>query len=99
MRRQEQGFRITAWCSAPGIRDATCTLIDAALAGIPFLALPDGSAGRLRYRGTATMDQSQDAALYRRDLIYTVEYPTTLTDLLPAMLFADLDLNDETIIA
>lgn len=99
VRRQEQGFRVTAWCNAPDIRDATCTLIDAALAGITFLALPDGSAGRLRYRGTATMDQSQDAALYRRDLIYTVEYPTTLASLLPAMLFADLGLNGQTTLA
>lgn len=97
MRRQEQGFRVSIWCGTPGSRDAACALIDAALAGTAFLALPDGSAGRLRYRGTATMDRLQDAELYRRDLLYAVEYPTMLSGIVPAMLFGDLGLNDETI--
>jgi len=32
-------------------------------------------------------DGAADAALYRRDLIYSVEYPTTLAQMTPAMLF------------
>ena len=38
-------------------------------------------------------DQSQDALLYRRDLLYRIEYPTTINELLPSMLFGDLILN------
>ena len=38
-------------------------------------------------------DQSQDALLYRRDLLYQIEYPTIISTLQPAMLFGDLLLN------
>jgi hypothetical protein len=36
------------------------------------------------------LDQSQDAALYRRDLVYAVEYATTIASVLPSMIFGDL---------
>ena len=39
------------------------------------------------YHNTAGYDQSQNALLYRRDLIYTVEYPTVTTAQQPSMLF------------
>jgi hypothetical protein len=38
-------------------------------------------------------DEAQTAQLYRRDLIYTAEYPTIARETLPAMLFGDLVLN------
>ncbi len=87
VRRQQQSFRVTAWCPNPALRDATCAAIDSAYAGTTFLTFPDGSAGRLRFASTTTFDQSQDAGLYRRDLIYTVEFPTIQTALQPSMLF------------
>lgn len=91
-RRQEQPVRITCWCPNPETRDATAEVIDSALAQVNFIALPDGSCGRLRYRSGAVIDRAEDASLYRRDLLYTVEYPTTLRALLPEMLFGDLTL-------
>lgn len=99
VRRQEQGFRITCWCPTPATRDVSASTIDLLLAGFQFIELADGSQGRLQYRGTLVFDQSQDALLYRRDLLYDVEYPTTITDLQPAMLFGDLVLNATTITA
>lgn len=92
-RRQEQGFRITCWCPTPDARDRTAITIDQAFAAFRFIDLPDGTQGRLGYHGTAEFDQSQDALLYRRDLLYTVEYPTTVTELQTRMLFGDLVLN------
>ena len=92
-RRQEQSFRITCWCPAPLTRDATARTIDSALAQVQFLEFPDGSCGRLRYHGSAVTDRAEDASLYRRDLVYRVEYPTTLAALLPTMLFGDLTLT------
>ncbi len=77
LRRQQQAFRITAWCPTPDLRDAACEAIDVACAATPFLTLAGGSAGRLRFASTTTFDHRQDAALYRRDLLYTVEFPTT----------------------
>jgi hypothetical protein len=46
------------------------------------------------YAGTTVFDQSQNARLYRRDLLYSVEYPTIISDTQPSMLFGDLVLNE-----
>lgn len=93
IRRQQQGFRVTCWCPTPASRDMTAAAIDQALARLTFLDMPDASSARITYGGTAVFDQSQDALLYRRDLIYQVEYPTLITDSVPSMLFGDLLLN------
>jgi hypothetical protein len=93
VRRQEQDFRATCWCPTPAGRDAAATAIDRCLSSTRFLALPDGTQGRLVYCGTTVFDQSQNASLYRRDLMYSVEYATILADSLPAMLFGNLVLN------
>lgn len=93
VRRQHQGFRITCWCPTPASRDITAVAIDQALARLTFLDMPDSSSARITYGGTAVFDQSQDALLYRRDLIYQVEYPTLMTNSAPSMLFGDLLIN------
>lgn len=93
IRRQEQGFRITCWCPTPASRDVTATTIDQALAGITFLDMPNSTRARIIYNGTAVFDQSQDALLYRRDLLYRVEYPTIVAAIQPSMLFGDLSLS------
>ena len=93
IRRQEQDFRVTCWCPTPTSRDAAAVAIDLALAQLTFITLPDGSMGKLTYAGTRVFDQSQDALLYRRDLLYEVEYPTIINTSQPAMLFGDLTLN------
>ncbi|MBV9756357.1 MAG: hypothetical protein JO047_04825 [Alphaproteobacteria bacterium] len=89
-RRQEQSFRITCWCPDPASRDISASVIDTVLAQTKFISLSDGSVGRLRYRSGSASDQAEDASLYRRDLVYQVEYPTTVVDQLPTMLFADI---------
>ena len=99
LRRQQQEFRITAWCSTPDIRDSVCEAIDVAYAATPFLTLADGSPARLRLASTTTFDTRQDAALYRRDLLYTVEYPTTQVAREPSMLFGTLGLGADIITA
>jgi len=98
-RRQSQAFRITCWCPTPTMRDDAAIAIDQSLAAVTFIDLPDGSAGRLVYSGTTIFDQSRDALLYRRDLLYMVEYATMIADLQPAMLFGDLQLNTAPFIA
>lgn len=87
IRRQEQRFRISLWSGDPATRDAGSRLIDAALAVPDFIALADGSSAWIRFAGVEVTDKSEDAALYRRDLIYTAEYPTTLAATAPALLF------------
>ena len=87
IRRQEQIFRLIGWCADPAIRDAAMIAIDSALAGLYFLPLADGSVGRSRFRQSITLDRQENASLYRRDLLYSVEYPTLQTATLAAMLF------------
>lgn len=91
-RSQLQQFRISCWCPDPDSRDRVVSAIDTALATRIFIDLADGSSGRLRYEGTTEFDQSQDAALYRRDLIYSVDYLTTVSDVVPSMIFGDTTL-------
>ena len=99
LRCQEQTLRLTAWCPTPDLRDAACETMDVAFAATPFLTLSDGSSARLRFSATTTFDQRQDAALYRRDLLYIVEYPTTQTATQPSMLFGSLGLGASVITA
>lgn len=91
-RGQLQQFRISCWCPDPNSRDAVASVVDNALSSRNFIDLSDGSSGRLRYVGTTEFDQSQDAALYRRDLVYSVDYLTTVSDVLPSMIFGDTTL-------
>lgn len=91
--RQEQGFRISVWAPDPRSRDLVNSTLMEALTQIAFLMFSDGSAGRLRYRRTTSVDHDQDARLYRRDLVYDVEYATTVAGLQPSMLFGDVVLD------
>ncbi len=99
LRRQRQGFRVTAWCPTPELRDDSCAVIDVAMAATSFLTLADGSAARLRYSMTTSLDDRQDAMLYRRDMYYTVEFPTTQVAIQPSMLFGIDNVGATTIIA
>jgi hypothetical protein len=97
-RRQLQAFRVVCWCPDPASRDLVASAIDIQMATFDFLGLPDGMAGRLRYIATASTDRVQDAALYRRDLIYTMDYATTLTADLPRMLFGETQISGDGVI-
>lgn len=88
-RRQRQGFRISCWCPDPLTRDASAGVIDAQLSTRDFIPLSDGTFGHLRFVSSSVFDQSQNASLYRRDLLYSVEYATTLQPILPSMIFGD----------
>jgi hypothetical protein len=87
IKRQTQKFRISMWCPSPVSRDAVAPVIDEALASMVFLPLADGSSGRILFEDVVAIDTGADARLYRRDLVYAVEYPTVLSMMTPAMLF------------
>lgn len=91
-RRQRVVFRIVCWCPDPISRDTLATAIDAALSDITFLPLSDGLAGRLRAVASVPTDRAQAAALYRRDLLYSVEYATSISLGLPTLLFGNATL-------
>ena len=86
-RRQLQTIRLSCWCPTPTTRDTAAAAIDQALSLTNYLTMPDGTAARLQEAGTLVFDQSQNANLYRRDLLLEVEYATTASETLPAMIF------------
>lgn len=79
LRRQNKSIQVTLWCSSPGNRSAVAKVVDTAMAILNFVSLPDGSSGLVRYERTTTDDAPQKEVLWRRDLFYWVEYPTTQT--------------------
>lgn len=87
LRRQKQGMKITFYAPTPALRDTVAAFVDVALSRVRFLALPDGYCGRLRYSGTFVDDVPQKEGLWKRDLRYTVDYPTTEIVVAPPMLW------------
>lgn len=87
-RQLQQGFAVIVWAADPGQRDAVSAALDTALSDIAFLALQDGSRGRLTYAGTTASDKAENAGLYRRDLNLIVEYSTTIGATRTPALFA-----------
>lgn len=80
LRSQERVMQITVWADCEQRRSAVAGVVDLALAQTDFLALPDGTAARLVYRGSPIDDMAQKALLYRRDLLYSVDYATTVSE-------------------
>lgn len=76
---QQRTMQITVWADTPAHRTATASAIDSALSGMDWLTFPDGSRGRLVYVASHIDDMAQKANLYRRDLMYSVEYSTFQT--------------------
>ena len=81
LKRQVREFQITLWCPTYQLRDQAANLIDPALATLSYIALPDLSYGRIIYAHSTVSDEYTPNRLYRRDLFYRVEYPTTDTQL------------------
>jgi len=96
IRRQRQSFSIIFYCSTPQLRDAAVAWVDLGLAALRFVALADGSSGRVVFGDTVSQDQNQIASIYRRDLTYHVEYATTLSMTATEMMFGGLGLNGST---
>jgi hypothetical protein len=94
VRRQRAAFRISFWCPTPLIRDQVVSLADLYLASQTFVDLPDRSAGNLRFVRSETIDRASDADLFRRDLIYEVEFATVQRETQPTLLFGDVRIND-----
>jgi hypothetical protein len=86
LRRQRVGFRVTAWCPDPGVRDRVAGCVDLVLAEVQFLDV-GGWGCWLRVLGGSVVDEGSAAGVWRRDLLYSIEYPTVMPGLLPSMLF------------
>ncbi len=90
--RQAAGFRTTFWCPDPATRDQVVGLVDTALAGSTFIDV-GGWACRLQISGDSNTDEGSAGGIWRRDLMYSIEYPTIVSETLSAMLFGTTDAN------
>jgi hypothetical protein len=103
VRRQLQGFRVSTWCPTPAARDAICSLIDGGLAGLKdsygnftrFMPLSDGSTAWIKYQHTGSNDYPARDRVWRRDICYGLEYPTTILEQDPTLLFGGGSLTIE----
>lgn len=89
--RSEQQFQIGLWCPTAALRDAAARAIDPALRGLNRITLSDGSIARITFHGGFGSDGGQKAILYRRDLIFTVEYASILLSTAAQMVAGEAD--------
>ena len=80
LRRQTRTFQITVWASCFDKRDPLAAAIDAGLAAVSRLAMPDGSQAIVSYVNSRQVDDQQKAGVYRRDLFYAANYATIQTE-------------------
>jgi hypothetical protein len=76
VKRQAKQFQISVWANNYATRDMLAGSVDIVLARSPHLALPYTFAARVSYKGSNQDDSEQKAGIYRRDLMYEIEYPS-----------------------
>ena len=77
--RQRHSVMLTVWAPTHAARNAIASAIDVYLKQANKVTMPDGSQALVIYNRTNTSDEQQMATIYRRDLIYDVEYATIET--------------------
>lgn len=81
LRRQERVVQIVVWANNEVNRSAIASVVDSALAAVAFVAMPDGTGARVRYQKSTISDALQKDCIFRRDLMYSIEYATVQTEL------------------
>lgn len=79
LRRQQRVFGVYIWAPDPVTRDTVSQALDLYFAGVERFTLPDGFSARFIYHGTTELDDLQARSIYKRVLMYSVEYATTQT--------------------
>jgi hypothetical protein len=92
-KRQERGVMVTLWCPTPQMRDIAAPIIDLALVQNEHLLIGDGSGARMVYQRTMISDERQTVEIYRRDLIYMVEYGTNVIKTYPQIVSTKVVVN------
>jgi len=91
VRTQEKLFQVSIWADTPDNRTAVSVVVDGVLAANVRVTLPDQSIGKLTYKSTLQSDKFEKDNLYRRDILYTVEYSTTQTEVATQITAIEVD--------
>lgn len=73
---ESRRFQITVWAPDPQMRSIIAKAIRTALAPLSRIPLSDGTTGNITFVDDFPTDASQKSAIYRRDIWYSVDYPT-----------------------
>lgn len=74
--RQCHSIMVTVWAPNVAVRAALAKAVDGLIKQSNKVTLSDGSQALVIYSRTNTIDEDQTKGIYRRDLIYDVEYAT-----------------------
>lgn len=85
--RVEEEFEIEVAAPSPVVRDDLSARVAAALSDMPFLSLPGGEAGRLRYIGQDGAAPINGIAVFSGRTRYACEYAVTIAGPAKAMIF------------
>lgn len=80
VRRQTKQFQITVWANCFERRDPLMKAINPALSMNTRLTLSDGTVAVMSYVGELQDDNSQKQGVYRRDLIFAINWATVYTE-------------------
>lgn len=78
--RMERVFMISCWCPSPTIRATLGAAIDVYMKENYRIQLADNFWGQVFYSHLDEIDMLEKSLIYRRDLNYIIQYPTTITN-------------------
>lgn len=78
--RQIDRIHMNIWCPSPALGAAVAAPVKAAISGLNFLTLVDQMAARVITCGEYLDDMPEKPGLFRRCIMYDIEYPTTITE-------------------
>jgi len=94
VKRQQKKFSVTIWAVNYDSLDVLGEAIDSYLSDIERFILPDDFYARIIYNGTLNLDSFQLHRLYKREIEYLIEYPTTRTEEFSTLVVTDLQIED-----
>jgi hypothetical protein len=89
--RQIQTIRVSVWTPTTELRDLICATIDPAIMWQDRIIFPDNSiSGPICAAGTFVDDVVGIEFMWRRDLLYDIEYATMYQQIVPPMVLGEL---------
>lgn len=76
--RLTETVQVTIWANSPKLRDTVAKRLVPGMALVTRIEMPDGSQAVMTRSGAVQIDKDQKTNLYRRDLLYSLNYATTL---------------------
>jgi hypothetical protein len=89
--REEKQFWIMTFSPNPTARAAVSETFDAPLRDVRRLALADGTSAQVTFVGQRDDDTAEKQRVYRRTLMFTLEFDATITEAAPQMVAGEVD--------